>query len=315
MREMARLESELSRLETLSDDAQAYLDLLELATAEGQEDIQQEAERSLLALDDQLQTLRIEALFSETVDSKDCYLDINAGAGGTEAQDWAQMLARMYLRWAEKHQYRSESIAYVPGEEAGLKSATFHIQGRNVFGWLKTESGIHRLVRLSPFNSLGKRHTSFAAISVTPALDESISVDINPRDLRIDTYRASGAGGQHVNRTDSAVRITHLPSNIVVQCQQERSQHQNKARALHILKGRLYQREQLKQEQQKASLEALKSDIGWGQHIRSYVLHPYQMVKDLRTLIESPRPSDVLDGEIDPFLQAALARLATQSSS
>jgi peptide chain release factor 2 len=250
---------------------------------------------------------QLQSLLSGEADSNDCYLEVNAGAGGTEAQDWAEILLRMYSRWAESRGYKIELIDESAGEEAGLKSASIMIKGMNAYGWLKTESGVHRLVRISPFDSQARRHTSFASVWVYPVVDDSIEVDIQDKDLRIDTYRASGAGGQHVNRTDSAVRITHLPTNIVVQCQNDRSQHKNKAQAMSMLKARLYEHELKKREEAAQAEQDAKSDIGWGHQIRSYVLQPYQMVKDLRTQVEKGNAQGVLDGDLDDYLEAALA--------
>ena len=245
---------------------------------------------------------------SGEADGNDCYLEVHAGAGGTEAQDWAEMLLRMYARWAEAHGCKSEWLEESGGEEAGIKSATVKIVGVNAYGWLKTESGVHRLVRISPFDSNARRHTSFASVWVYPVVDDKIEIAINDKDLRIDTYRSSGAGGQHVNKTDSAVRITHGPSGIVVQCQSERSQHQNRARAFAMLRARLYELELEKREAKTEAMNAGKSDIGWGHQIRSYVLQPYQMVKDLRTGVETGNTGAVLDGDLDRFLAAALAQ-------
>ena len=267
----------------------------------------EEAEAALTALQSRLARLQLESLLSGEADANDCFIEIHAGAGGTESQDWAEMLLRMYTRWAEAHGYKLEWIEESPGEEAGIKSVTVRVVGTNAYGWLRTESGVHRLVRISPFDSQSRRHTSFASVWVYPVVDESIEVDIQDKDLRIDTYRASGAGGQHVNRTDSAVRITHLPSNIVVQCQNDRSQHRNRAQAMAMLRARLYELE-LQRRREAADVEAAgKSEIGWGRQIRSYVLQPYQMVKDLRTDVEKGNAQGVLDGDIDAFLEAALA--------
>jgi peptide chain release factor 2 len=245
---------------------------------------------------------------SGEADANDCYLEVHAGAGGTEAQDWAEMLLRMYVRWAEDHDYKVEWLEESAGEGAGIKSATVKVSGLDAYGWLKTESGVHRLVRISPFDSNARRHTSFASAWVYPVIDEKIEIDILDKDLRIDTYRASGAGGQHVNKTDSAIRITHMPSGIVVQCQSERSQHQNRAHAFAMLRARLYERELQKREAITDAMNATKTDIGWGHQIRSYVLQPYQMVKDLRTGVETGNTGAVLGGDIDRFLAAALAQ-------
>ncbi|MBD23970.1 MAG: peptide chain release factor 2, partial [Candidatus Marinimicrobia bacterium] len=249
----------------------------------------------------------LESLFSGEADSNDCYLEIHAGQGGTEAQDWAEMLARMYTRWAEKKNYRCQYLEESAGEAAGIKSVTFLVSGLNAYGWLKTESGVHRLVRISPFDSNARRHTSFSSVWVYPVVDDTINIEINEKDCRIDTYRASGAGGQHVNKTDSAVRITHIPTNIAVQCQNERSQHQNRAKAWDMLRARLYELELEKREAKLSAQESAKTDIGWGHQIRSYILQPYQLVKDLRTEVETSDTQGVLDGDLDKFMAASLA--------
>jgi peptide chain release factor 2 len=278
-----------------------------MAEEEGESATLEEAEGALRALHIRVARLQLESLLSGEADANDCFVEIHAGAGGTESQDWAEMLLRMYTRWAEAHRYKLEWIEESPGEEAGVKSVTVRVVGLNAYGWLRTESGVHRLVRISPFDSQSRRHTSFASVWVYPVVDESIEVEIQDKELRIDTYRASGAGGQHVNRTDSAVRITHLPSNIVVQCQNDRSQHRNRAQAMAMLRARLYELE-LQKRRDAADVEAAaKSEIGWGRQIRSYVLQPYQMVKDLRTDVEKGNAQGVLDGDIDGFLEAALA--------
>jgi peptide chain release factor 2 len=251
--------------------------------------------------------MELESLLSGEADPNDCYLEVHAGAGGTESQDWTEMLLRMYTRWAEQHGYKVEYIEESPGEEAGLKSATVRVSGHNAYGWLKTESGVHRLVRISPYDAASRRHTSFASVGVYPVIDDAIEIEVVDSDVRVDTYRASGAGGQHVNRTDSAVRMTHIPTGIVVQCQSDRSQHRNRAQAMEMLKARLYERELQMREEQAQAEHAAKTDIGWGHQIRSYVLHPYKMVKDLRTSVEKGNAEGVLDGDLDPFLQAALA--------
>ncbi len=263
------------------------------------------------ALDDQMQRITLDLMLSGPDDDRNAIISINAGAGGTEAQDWAEMLFRMYARWVERNDYRSEIIDYQPGDEAGIKSVTFTAQGPNAFGYLKTENGVHRLVRISPFNASGKRHTSFASVFVYPELDNEILVDVDEKDIRIDVFRASGAGGQHVNKTSSAVRITHMPSGIVVQCQQEKSQHRNRDMAMKVLKSRLYQREKEMQEEKMQEIHDSKDDIAWGSQIRSYVLHPYQMVKDHRINKEVGNVNDVLDGGIDSFIRDVL--LARQS--
>jgi peptide chain release factor 2 len=283
------------------------LEMIELAELEGDADLVAEAEKALNAVQDKAAKMELESLLSGEADANDCYVEVNSGAGGTESQDWALMLFRMYSRWAEQHGYKVEELDETQGEEAGIKSATIQIKGHNAFGWLKTESGVHRLVRISPFDSAARRHTSFASVSVTPVIDDRIVVEINEKDVKVDTFRASGAGGQHVNKTDSAVRFTHIPTGIVVACQQERSQHKNRAKAWDMLRARIYEMELRKREEAVAKLEATKTDIGWGHQIRSYVLQPYQMVKDLRTDVETSDTSGVLNGDIDRFLQASLA--------
>ncbi len=292
------------RIETELDDT---LELIALAEAEGEDKVLAEAEETLAKLRAEARRQELESLLSGEADANDCYLEVHAGAGGTEAQDWAEMLLRMYTRWAEDHRFKVEWLEESGGEEAGIKSATIRISGRDAYGWLKAESGVHRLVRISPFDANARRHTSFASVWVYPVVDETIEIAINEKDLRIDTYRSSGAGGQHVNKTDSAVRVTHLPTGIVVQCQSERSQHQNRAHAFAMLRARLYEREIEKREEKAAAMSAGKTEIGWGRQIRSYVLQPYQMVKDLRTGIERGNTGAVLDGDLDPFLAAALA--------
>ncbi len=287
------------------------LELLELAEDEGDNDLVKEAEAALSALQKKARDMEFESLFSGEADGNDAYMEIHAGAGGTESQDWAEMLYRMYVRWAEKHGLKVSTVQYMAGEEAGIKSATLEIKGEDAYGWLKTESGVHRLVRISPFDSNARRHTSFASVWVYPVIDDEIEIEINESDLRVDTYRASGAGGQHVNTTDSAVRITHLPSKIVVQCQNQRSQHKNRATAMKMLKARLYEDEMQKREDKAQAEAEAKTDIGWGHQIRSYVLQPYQMVKDLRTGVESGNPNAVLDGDLDKFMLAALAERIT----
>lgn len=279
--------------------------LVELAIEAEDEETFQEAEQELNVLIEKLEELEFRRMFSGAQDGNDCYLDIQAGSGGTEAQDWANMLLRMYLRWGEEHQFKTELIEVSDGEVAGIKSATIRFGGEYAFGWLRTETGVHRLVRKSPFDSGNRRHTSFASAFVYPEIDDDIEIDINPADLRIDTYRASGAGGQHVNRTDSAVRITHLPTNIVVQCQNDRSQHKNKDQAMKQLKAKLYELEVQKQNEEKQAMEDNKSDIGWGSQIRSYVLDDSR-IKDLRTGVETRNTQAVLDGDLDKFIQASL---------
>ena len=282
--------------------------MIELGEMEDDGDVVSEAEANIAALAMICEKKQIESLLSGEADSNDCFLEIHAGAGGTEAQDWAEMMSRMYVRWSEAHGYKVEWIEESAGEEAGIKSATLKVTGHNAYGWLKTESGIHRLVRISPYDSAARRHTSFSSVWVFPVIDDSIEIEIEEKDLRVDTYRASGAGGQHVNRTDSAVRITHEPTGIVVQCQNDRSQHRNRATAMGMLKARLYELELRRREEAAAATEASKSEIGWGHQLRSYVLQPYQMVKDLRTNVETSDTQGVLDGDLDPFLEAALAQ-------
>ncbi len=308
MRQRQGLEGALSSFDRLAQELDDNVELIELGEAEDDAEVVAEAEKSLAKLHKEAQKKEVETLLSGEADSNDCYLEIHAGAGGTESQDWAQMLMRMYMRWAENRGYKCTQIGSSTGYEAGIKSATLLVEGRNAYGWAKTESGVHRLVRISPFDSNARRHTSFASVWVFPVIDQSIEIEIEDKDVRIDTYRASGAGGQHVNTTDSAVRITHLPTGIVVQCQNERSQHKNRATAWDMLRARLYEAELQRREEEAEAQAAAKSDIGWGHQIRSYVLQPYQMVKDLRTGVESSNPNAVLDGDIDAFIEAALAQ-------
>ncbi|MEC4591677.1 MULTISPECIES: peptide chain release factor 2 [Nitrospirillum] len=307
MREKTQLETAIEGYRALERDLNDGIELIEMGELEGDQEIITDAEQSLIALQKRAAALELESLLSGEADANDCYLEVNAGAGGTEAQDWALMLLRMYSRWAEQHKFKVELLDETNGEEAGIKSSTIQIKGHNAYGWLKTESGVHRLVRISPFDSQARRHTSFSSVSVTPVIDDKIVVEINEKDVRVDTYRASGAGGQHVNKTDSAVRLTHMPTGIVVACQQERSQHKNRSKAWDMLRARIYEMELRKREEAAANLEAQKTEIGWGHQIRSYVLQPYQMVKDLRTGVETSQSGAVLDGDIDEFLQAALA--------
>ena len=307
MRERQQLEVALTNFTRIKRELDDNIELVSLGEEEADEAVVLEAESALRKLRTEVHKREVEALLSGEADANDTYVEIHAGAGGTESQDWAQMLERMYIRWAEGREYKVEIIGEHPGEEAGVKSATILIKGTNAYGWLKTESGVHRLVRISPFDSNARRHTSFASVSVYPAVDDTIAIDIDEKDVRIDTYRSSGAGGQHVNTTDSAVRITHLPTGIVVQCQNERSQHKNRATAWAMLRARLYEAELKRREEEAQAAAAAKSDIGFGHQIRSYVLQPYQLVKDLRTGVESTNPSAVLDGDIDAFIEAALA--------
>ena len=280
--------------------------MIELAEMEGDEEIFKETLEQLKKLSELVKNQEIECLLSDELDENGCFLEIHSGAGGTESDDWASMLMRMYQRWIERHKFHYEIVDSLIGDEAGIKSVTFKIQGKNAFGWLKTERGVHRLVRISPFNSAGKRHTSFASVWVYPKIDNDVSVDINESDLRIDTYRSSGAGGQHVNTTDSAVRITHIPSKTVVQCQNNRSQHKNKEECMSMLKSKLYELELKKLEAKDDKKDSEKTQIGWGNQIRSYVLHPYKMVKDLRTQFQTSNTTAVLDGNIDEFIYEAL---------
>ena len=307
MRERTQLESAISTTRKLERDVDDAVTLAELADEEGDEGTYQEAVKLIGLALAHAKRLELESLLSGEADGNDCFLEIHAGQGGTEAQDWAEILARMYTRWAERKGYKVEYLEESAGEGAGIKSVTFRISGINAYGWLKTESGVHRLVRISPFDSNARRHTSFSSVWVYPVVDDTIEIAIDEKDCRIDTYRSSGAGGQHVNKTDSAVRITHIPTNIVVQCQNERSQHQNRAKCWEMLRARLYELELEKQEAKLAQQEAAKTDIGWGHQIRSYVLQPYQLVKDLRTEVETSDTQGVLDGDLDKFMAASLA--------
>lgn len=307
MRERDKLAKSVDIVQGIGRDLDDNVGLLELGEMEGDETVVGEAEDALKQLGHDVAKRQVEALLSGEADGNDTYLEVHAGAGGTESQDWAQMLARMYVRWAERRGYKVEVVEASEGEEAGLKSVTYVVKGENAYGWLKTESGVHRLVRISPFDSAARRHTSFASAWVYPVVDDSIDIVIPESDVRVDTYRSSGAGGQHVNTTDSAVRLTHIPTGIAVACQAERSQHKNRAKAWDMLRARLYEVE-LKKREDKASAEAAaKTDIGWGHQIRSYVLQPYQMVKDLRTGVQTTDPQKVLDGGLDEFMEASLA--------
>ena len=311
MRERQYLDTAISAVRTTERELADNIGLIELGEAEGDAGVIAEAEAEIKRLSEEAARRQVETLLSGEADGNDTYLEIHAGAGGTESQDWAEMLFRMYTRWAERRGFKVETLEYHDGEEAGLKSATIQIKGENAYGWLKTESGVHRLVRISPFDSQARRHTSFASAWVYPVVDDTIDIDINEGDVRTDTYRASGSGGQHINTTDSAVRLTHIPTGIAVSCQSERSQHKNRATAWSMLRARLYEEELKKREAEAMATEATKSDIGWGHQIRSYVLQPYQLVKDLRTGHESTTPSDVLDGDLDPFIEASLAQRIT----
>jgi peptide chain release factor 2 len=307
MRERGRLADQVEGVTRLETEVRDSLDLIDLAEAENDAATADAAVADLERLAAEAKRREIESLLSGEADANDCYVEVNAGAGGTEAQDWAEMLLRMYTRWAEKRGYKVVLTESSEGEQAGVKSATIQVSGQNAYGWLKTESGVHRLVRISPFDAAARRQTSFASVYVYPVLDDRIEIEINPADLRTDTFRASGAGGQHVNKTESGVRFTHIPTGIVVASTQDRSQHRNRDIAMNMLKARLYELELQKREAVAAATEAGKTDIGWGHQIRSYVLQPYQLVKDLRTSIEKGNPAAVLDGELDDFMAGALA--------
>ncbi|MBS1028497.1 MULTISPECIES: peptide chain release factor 2 [Gluconobacter] len=308
MRERTTLANQIEGVQQIEAEVEGTLELVELAEMEGDDSLVQDAVQTLRTIAEDVRKREIESLLSGEADSNDCYVEVNAGAGGTEAQDWAEMLLRMYTRWAEQHGYKVTFIEGSEGEQAGIKSATIQVSGANAYGWLKTEAGVHRLVRISPFDAAARRQTSFASVWVYPVVDDSIEIDINDSDLRVDTFRASGAGGQHVNKTDSAIRITHIPTGIVVACQTDRSQHRNRAKAMEMLRARMYEAELQKREAAAAQTEASKTDIGWGHQIRSYVLAPYQLVKDLRTGVEKGNPGAVLDGALDDFMSASLAQ-------
>jgi peptide chain release factor 2 len=308
MRERTRLADAIDRVRRLERDRADALELAEMAEAEGDGETLDEVTTQLAELKALAAKAELEALLSGEADSADAYVEVNSGAGGTESADWALMLLRMYTRWAGAHKMEVDFIEETAGEQAGIKSATVKISGPNAYGWLKTEAGVHRLVRISPFDSAAKRHTSFASVWVYPVVDDTIEIDINPSDVRTDTYRASGAGGQHINKTDSAVRLTHIPTGIVVACQTQRSQHQNRETAWKMLRARMYEAELQKREAAAQAIEDQKTDIGWGHQIRSYVLQPYQMVKDLRTNFETSDTQGVLDGDIDGFMAASLAQ-------
>ena len=311
MKERRRLEAAVGTVNDISGRMADAIEFIELGEMEDDEATIDEGVAALAALAERADADKVQALLGGEADANDTFIEVHAGAGGTESQDWAEMLLRMYTRWAEKRGFKVDMIEYQSGETAGIKSATIQVRGENAYGYAKTESGVHRLVRISPYDSSARRHTSFSSVWVYPVIDDSFEIDINPSDLRIDTYRASGAGGQHVNTTDSAVRITHVPSGIVVASQIDRSQHKNREIAMGMLKARLYEEEMRKREEAASAEHAAKTDIGWGHQIRSYVLQPYQMVKDLRTGVTSPTPSDVLDGALDPFMAAALAQRVT----
>jgi peptide chain release factor 2 len=310
MQERTSLEEQLGALTRIAQERDDQVTLIEMGEAENDESVITEAEDALRALKGEVARRELEALLSGEADNNNTYLEVHAGAGGTESQDWASMLLRMYTRWAEQHGFKVEFIEETRGEEAGIKSATIEIKGRNAYGWLKTENGVHRLVRISPFDSNARRHTSFASVNVYPVVDDRIKIDINENDVRVDTMRSGGAGGQHVNKTESAVRLTHIPTSIAVVSQGDRSQHRNRATAWQMLRAKLYELELKKREAQAAADQAAKTDIGWGHQIRSYVLQPYQMVKDLRTGVSTSDTGGVLDGDIDQFAAAALAQKA-----
>jgi len=308
MRERRRLEAAIGAVNEISGEMADAVEFIEMGEAEGDEVIVTEGLASLAALAERADADKVQALLAGEADSNDAYLEVHAGAGGTESQDWAEMLQRMYSRWAERHGYKVELVDYHSGEQAGIKSATLLIKGENAYGYAKTESGVHRLVRISPYDSSARRHTSFSSVWVYPVIDDDIDIEIKESDLKIDTYRASGAGGQHVNTTDSAVRITHVPTGIIVASQNDRSQHKNRATAMNMLKARMYEAELAKREAAASGEYQAKTEIGWGHQIRSYVLQPYQLVKDLRTGTTSTAPDDVLDGALDPFMAAALSQ-------
>jgi peptide chain release factor 2 len=311
MRERRRLDGAIGAVRSIEQEMADTAELIELAEMEGDEAMVAEAIASLAALAARADEDKINALMAGEADGNDCYIEVHAGAGGTESQDWAEMLLRMYQRWAEKRRMKVEMVEYQGGETAGIKSATLLCKGENAYGYAKTESGVHRLVRISPYDSSARRHTSFSSVWVYPVIDDNIEIEINEGDLKIDTYRASGAGGQHVNTTDSAVRITHIPTGIVVASQNDRSQHKNRATAMGMLKARMYEAELQKREAEASGEYQAKTEIGWGHQIRSYVLQPYQLVKDLRTGVTSTAPGDVLDGALDPFMAAALSQKVT----
>lgn len=309
--EQKRLKTAINTVREIESEMRDAVEFVDMGEAEGDAEVEREGLDTLSRLAERADRDKVQALLSGEADGADTYLQINAGAGGTESQDWAEMLLRMYARWAERRGFNVETVEYAAGDQAGIKSATLLIKGENAYGYAKTESGVHRLVRISPYDSSARRHTSFSSVWVYPVIDDDIDIEINPSDLKIDTYRASGAGGQHVNTTDSAVRITHQPTGIVVASQNDRSQHKNRATAMNMLKARLFEREMAEREAAASGEYQEKSEIGWGHQIRSYVLQPYQMVKDLRTGVQSPTPDDVLDGALDPFISAALAQRVT----
>jgi peptide chain release factor 2 len=307
LRERNRLAAQIDAVRQIERDTEDALTLADLAEAESDQAVLAEAEAALKRVADEVKRRETESLLSGEADHNDAFVELNAGAGGTEAQDWAEMLMRMYARWAEQHGYKTQLMDQSEGEQAGIKSATMQVSGPNAYGWLKTEAGVHRLVRISPFDANARRQTSFASVWVYPVIDDNIEIEVDPSDIKVDTYRASGAGGQHVNKTESAVRFTHIPTGTVVACQTDRSQHRNRATAMQMLKAKLYELELQKREAASAATESQKRDIGWGHQIRSYVLAPYQLVKDLRTSYERGNPAAVLDGDLDDFMAAALA--------
>ncbi len=311
MRERRRLEAAVGTVNQISQEMADAVEFIEMGEAEGDDAIVDEGHATLAALANRADADKVQALLAGEADANDAYLEVHAGAGGTESQDWAEMLQRMYARWGERHGYKVDLVDYHAGEQAGIKSATLLIKGENAYGYAKTESGVHRLVRISPYDSSARRHTSFSSVWVYPVIDDDIDIDINPSDLKIDTYRASGAGGQHVNTTDSAVRITHIPTGIIVASQQDRSQHKNRSTAMGMLKARMYEAELAAREAVASGEYQAKTEIGWGHQIRSYVLQPYQQVKDLRTGYVSTNPGEVLDGALDPFMAAALSQRVT----
>jgi peptide chain release factor 2 len=311
MRERRRLDEAISATRAIETELSDTIELMDMAEAEGDEALVDEGVAGLAALSARADEDKIKALLAGEADANDAFLEVHAGAGGTESQDWAEMLQRMYQRWAEKRGFKVELVEYQSGEQAGIKSATLQIKGENAYGYAKTESGVHRLVRISPYDSSARRHTSFSSVWVYPVIDDNIDIEINEGDIKMDTYRASGAGGQHVNTTDSAVRLTHIPTGIIVASQNDRSQHKNRATAMGMLRARLYEAELAKREAVASGEYAAKTEIGWGHQIRSYVLQPYQLVKDLRTGVTSTAPDDVLDGALDPFMAAALSQRVT----
>jgi peptide chain release factor 2 len=308
MQERTALGDALEAVKRIEQELTDNIDLIELGEAENDPGVVAEAEQAIEALREEVDRRRLEALLAGEADANDSYVEVHAGAGGTESQDWAEMLLRMYTRWAQAHGFKVNVVDRADGEGAGIKSATIEVKGRNAYGWLKTEGGVHRLVRISPYDANARRHTSFASVTVYPEIDDDIKIDINENDVRVDTMRSGGAGGQHVNKTESAVRLTHIPTGIAVVSQGDRSQHKNRAEAWRMLRAKLYERELKKREAQAAADQAAKTDIGWGHQIRSYVLQPYQLVKDLRTGVTSSSPQDVLDGDLDEFIQASLAQ-------